>query len=119
MAKPGINFELSEESKNQAIRYVEESGFYKNRLADFLGISRPTLNKLLEEDSDFFTAIKAADAVFCKNLIEVVKRKNPIFILRTKYRDEFNEKGTIYDPEIEIKRVKALLEESCTKEIVD
>ncbi len=111
MATTGVDFILSEESKNLAIKYIEESGFYKGRLADFLGISRPTLNKLLEEYSDLFTAFKRADAVFCKKLIDKVAERNPIFILRTRYKDEFNERGlTSYDPEEEIQRMARMMD---------
>ena len=84
MALQGVTYELTEENKDYAVRYCQQGGFYKNRLADFLGISRPTLDKLLEDNPDFFTALKRADAVFCKNLIDAVSRKNPIFILKTK-----------------------------------
>lgn len=89
MATQGITFELSEKEKELAIKYVEESGFYKNRLADYLSISRPTLYKILEEDGGFFTRLKRADAIFCKNLIEAVKKREPLYILKTKYREEF------------------------------
>lgn len=118
MATTGITFELTEESKQHAVKYVEESGLFKNRLADFLGISRPTLDKLLEEDQDFFTSLKRADAIFCKNLITEVKRKNPFFILRTKYRAEFNDVLKIgFDPEVAIREVRAIFEANTTKEI--
>lgn len=111
MATQGVAFELTEENREYAVKYVEESGFYKNRLADFLGISRPTLDKLLEENPDFFTSLKRADSVFCKNLIDIVSKKNPIFILRTKYRDEFNNySGLPYDPEEEIRRITKLFD---------
>lgn len=89
MATQGITFELTEKEKELATKYVEESGFYKNRLADYLGISRPTLYKVLEENDDFFTHLKRADAIFCKSLIESIKKKDPAFILRTKFREEF------------------------------
>ncbi len=117
MATPGIPFELSEESKQHAIKYVEESGLYKNRLADFLGISRPTLDKVLEENPDFFTTLKRSDAIFCKNLIDGVKKKNPYLILRTKYSEEFPEaKNTVgYDPEFELQRLKQTIDESVDK----
>ncbi len=118
MATPGITFELTEESKQHALKYVEESGFYKNRLADFLSISRPTLDKLLEEDVDFFTSIKRADAIFCKSLIDGVKKKNPYLILKAKYSEEFHETLKFgFDPEVEIQKVKQLIEESTTKEL--
>ena len=89
MATQGITFELTEKEKELAIKYVEESGFYKNRLADYLSVSRPTLYRVLEEDTDFFTRLKRADAIFCKSLIESIKKKDPIFILKTKFREEF------------------------------
>ena len=104
---------MSEESKKLAIKYIEESGFYKGRLADFLGISRPTLNKLLEEDNDLFTAFKRADAIFCKKLIDKVAERNPIFILRTRYKDEFDERSICsYDPDEVIQNMVRLMDES-------
>jgi len=110
MAVQGICFQLTDKDKKFAIKYVEKSGFYKSRLADFLSISRPTLDKLLEEDNDFFTSLKRADAIFCKNLIEEVSRKNPAFILKTKYRKEFDDTLTIVvDPEEELKRIHRLI----------
>jgi hypothetical protein len=72
-----ITFELTEKEKKHAIKYVEESGLYKNRLSAFIGISRPTLYKLLDEDMDCFTRLKRADAIFCKILIESVSKKTP------------------------------------------
>lgn len=90
MATSGITFELTEKEKELAVKYVEESGLFKNRLADFIGISRPTLYKLLEEDTDFFTRLKRADTIFCKSLIVSVKKKDPMFLLKKKYIEEFN-----------------------------
>lgn len=105
MAITGITYELTEETKQQAIRYVEESGYYKNRLAHFLGISRPTLDKILKENEDFFTALKHADSIFCKSLINTAIKKDPIFILRTRYREEFDEKNFFaYTPKWEIEK---------------
>lgn len=118
MATQGVNFELTQEGIQHAIKYVEESGFFKNRLADFLEISRPTLDKILDENPDFFTSLKRADAVFCKNLIESVIKKNPFFILKTKYREEFNEDLKFgFDPELEIQKIRVMLDEGTTKEI--
>ena len=118
MATPGTPFELTEKTKQQAIRYVEDSGFFKNRLAAFLGISRPTLDKVFDEEPDFFTQIKRADASFCKNLIAQVSKKNPVFILKTRYRDEFNEAfSPDFEPEAAIQKVKSILEENTTKEL--
>ncbi|OGH15980.1 MAG: hypothetical protein A3F30_02475 [Candidatus Levybacteria bacterium RIFCSPHIGHO2_12_FULL_37_12] len=118
MAMSGVKIELTEKDKEFAIRYVEESGFYKTRLADFLEVSRPTLDKILEENPDFFTSLKRADAVFCKNLIDVVRKKTPTFILRTKYREEFNDTLKFgFDPEAEIQRIKKIIDEGTTKEI--
>lgn len=118
MATTGIKFELTDSDKTHAVKYVEESGFYKNRLADFLSISRPTLDKLLEENADFFTALKRADAIFCKSLIEGVKKRNPFLILKTKYNEEFHETIKFgFDPEVEIQKVKQMIEESSTKEL--
>jgi len=112
MATPGIPYELTEETKQYAVKYVEESGLFKNRLADFLSISRPTLDRVLEENEDFFTALKRADSVYCKSLIDIVSKKNPIFILRTKYRAEFDEKNVFtFDPEVEFQRTKKLMME--------
>jgi len=118
MATTGIKFELTEGDRAHALKYVEESGFYKNRLADFLSISRPTLDKLLEEDTDFFTALKRADAIFCKGLIEGVKKRSPFLILKYKYNEEFHENIKFgFDPEVEIQKVKKLIDESSTKEL--
>ena len=81
-------------------------------------MSRPTLDKILEENPDFFTSLKRADAVFCKNLIDVVRKKTPTFILRTKYREEFNDTLKFgFDPEAEIQRIKKIIDEGTTKEI--
>lgn len=105
---------IDKKTKEFAVRYVMETGFYKSRLAGFLGISRPTLDKILEEDKGFFTAIQAANAIFCKDLILQVKRKNPTFLLKTRFRDEFNDNLRIgaYDPEEEIKKIAKLIDES-------
>lgn len=110
MATPGITFALTEESKQHAIKYVEKSGLYKTRLADFLSISRPTLDKALDENPDFFTALKRADAIFCKRLIDNVAKKNPTFILKTKYREEFNDTSPHgFDPATELERIRQLI----------
>jgi hypothetical protein len=117
MATQGVTFKLTEEIKGYAVKYAEESGFYKNRLADFLGISRPTLDKILEENPDFFTSLRMADAKFCKMLIEKVSLKNPVFILRSKYRNEFNDNVTgLYDPETMIKRMVDLMDDETDEE---
>lgn len=110
MATQGVTFELTEEIVEYAIKYTEASGFYKSRLADFLGISRVTLDKLLDENPDFFTSLKMADAKFCKTLIERVSLKNPIFILRTRYKEEFNDTARLYDPEEQIQRMVELMD---------
>lgn len=89
---------LDSRDKKLAIKYVVATGFYKSRLASYLGISRPTLDKILEEDASFFTALKAADSVFCKDLIINTARKNPAFILKTKYKEEFDEDKPTFDP---------------------
>lgn len=118
MATPGIPFELTEDTRKHAIRYVEDSGLFKNRLAAFMGISRPTLDKVLDEHPDFFTQLQRADAVFCKSLIDSVRKKNPMFILKTKYRDEFNEMFSInFDPETAIQKVKEILETNTSKDL--
>ena len=110
MATQGVTFELTEEIKEYAIKYTEASGFYKSRLADFLGISRVTLDKLLDENPDFFTNLKMADSRFCKMLIERVSLKNPIFILRTRYKEEFNDTTRLYDPEEQIQKMIELMD---------
>ena len=120
MATTGIPYVLTEETKEHAIYYVEESGLYKNRLANFLGISRPTLDKVLEENEDFFTSLKRADAVFCKSLIDLVKKKNPSFLLKTKYREEFDDSIRLssYNPEEQIKKMVALMDSDSDEEII-
>jgi len=120
MATPGVSFEITDDIKTFAVKYVEESGFYKNRLADFLGISRPTLDKVLEENNDFFTSLKRADAVFCKSLIDLVKKKNPSFLLKTKYREEFDDSIRLssYNPEEQIKKMVALMDSDSDEEII-
>jgi hypothetical protein len=112
MATPGIIFELTEERKAYAIRYVEEGGLFKSRLADFMEISRPTLDRVLNENPDFFTSLKRANAVFCKTIIDLVKKKNPTFLLRSKYRDEFDDsiRLTNYDPQEQIKLMTELMD---------
>ncbi len=51
-------------------------------------------------------------------MIDGVKKKNPFLILRTKYREEFNDTLRIgFDPEEEIQRVKRILEAETTKEL--
>jgi len=115
MALQGVSYELTDEIRQFAIKYVEESGFYKYRLADFLGISRPTFNKVLEENPDFFTALKRADAIFCKNLIDIVRNKNPVFLLKHRYKDEFSDSPTSYKPEEEIKKILNLIDEEFNK----
>lgn len=73
-----------------AIQYVKISGLYKNRLADYMSVSRRTLYRILNRNKDFDTALKRADAEFCANLI---CRANPTKILTTKYWEEFGEKA--------------------------
>lgn len=119
MATTGVDYILSEEGKGYAIKYVEESGFCKTRLADFLEISRPTLDKLLEENPDLFASLKRADTVFCKMLIDKVVDKNPLFLLKTRYKDEFNENINSFDPEVEIQRIMKRIEEVSTKDTPD
>src|SRR3990167_10632169 len=120
MALQVVTYELTEENKDYAVRYCQQGGFYKNRLADFLGISRPTLDKLLEENPDFFTSLKRADAVFCKSLIDLVKKKNPSFLLKTKYREEFDDSIRLssYNPEEQIKKMVALMDSDSDEEII-
>lgn len=116
MAITGVKFKLSENDKEKAIKYVKESGFFKGRLADFLEISRPTLNKIIQEDTDFFTSLRHADSIFCKSLIDEVKKKNPIFLLRMRYKEEFNDSNSMgYDPEVELKRLNDMIIEMTSK----
>lgn len=108
---------LDQQIKRLAIRYVAETGFFKNRLAAYLTISRPSLDKVLEENPDFFTELKAADALYCKDLINLVKKKNPIFLLKTRYREEFNDDFRLgsYDPEEELKKIFKIIHEACSQ----
>ena len=92
MAKRGQEYIPSEEVKELSIKYVESSGLFKNRLADYLGVSRPTLDRVLQKDFEFFTSLKRADSRFCQNLIEKVSQKDPKFLLLYKYGDEFRKK---------------------------
>lgn len=71
----GIKMQLLYEEKKKAYMYVLVSGFYKVRLAQFLSISRPTLDRMLHDDPHFFTQLQAADAEFCKKLIMQVAKK--------------------------------------------
>jgi hypothetical protein len=121
MATPGIPFELTEESKRQALIYVESSGFFKNRLSNFLSISRPTLDRILEDDNNFFTSIKRADAVFCQSLIDLVKKKNPAFLLKTKYREEFDTSIRFinYEPEEQIRKMTELMDSESDEDFVE
>ena len=84
--------ELVKKQRELAIQYVKVSGFWRQALADYLGISKPTLLQILKKDEGFLTALKAADAEFRKEIIELAKVKRPDFILKTKYREEFPEK---------------------------
>ena len=83
---------LSEKEKKLAIQYVQTSGLFKNRLADFLMIGRRTLYRLLDRDKNFDTRLLRADSVFCADLI---KRANPTKLLQMKYSDEFKDKLSI------------------------
>ena len=83
---------LSVKEKKLAIQYVQTSGLFKNRLADFLMIGRRTLYRLLDRDKDFGTRLLRADSIFCADL---VKRANPTKILQMKYSDEFKDKLSI------------------------
>ena len=84
--------ELVKKQKELAVQYVKVSGFWRQALADYLGISKPTLLQILKKDEGFLTVLKAADAEFRKEIIELAKVKRPDFILKTKYREEFPEK---------------------------
>lgn len=79
---------LTKKDLDLAIQYVKISGLYKNRLADYMSVSRRTLYRILDRNKDFDTALKRADAEFCANLIN---RANPTKILTTKYWEEFGE----------------------------
>lgn len=104
---------LDDKNRELAIRYVVATGFYKNRVASYLGISRPTLDKIFEEDPSFFTQLTAADSVFCKNLIIKTANKNPAFLLKTRYREEFDDSSRIsVDPEEEIKKLTKIIDSS-------
>lgn len=108
---------LTQEIKDFAIKYVAATGFYKSRLSNYLCISRPTLDKILEEDPQFFTQLKSADALFCKDLIVRTAKKNPAFILKTKYKDEFddNANSQIFDPEEEIRKLAQIIDSSAVR----
>lgn len=103
---------LDEKNRDLAIRYVVATGFYKSRVASYLGISRPTLDKIFKEDPSFFTQLKGADAVFCKDVIIKTANKNPAFILKTKYKEEFDDKIRFegLDPEEEIKKIAKIID---------
>lgn len=105
--------QLLYEEKKKAYMYVLVSGFYKVRLAQFLSISRPTLDRMLHDDPHFFTQLQAADAEFCKKLIMQVAKKNPTFILKTKYRTEFPDNSTISikDSRDDIGKMKQYIDE--------
>jgi hypothetical protein len=121
MATPGIPFELTEEIKRQAIVYVESTGLFKNRLSNFMGVSRPTLDRVLEQDDDFFTRLKIADSKFCQSLIESVKKKNPAFLLKTKYREEFDTSVRFinYDPEEQIRKMVEMMDSDSDENFVE
>lgn len=89
MAKPSEKLILTNKEKDFALIYVRASGFYKSRLANYLKISRPTLNRIFNDDPGFFTNVEAANAEFCKELIERAKDKNPLFLLERMFRKEF------------------------------
>lgn len=80
---------LTDEQKKAAIQYVQLSGLYMLRLAKFLRISYPTLQKIFKEDQTFFKEIEAAEADFIQNVVKAVHEKRPDFILKSKYADEF------------------------------
>lgn len=103
---------LDKKTKEMTLKYVMATGFYKTRVADYLAISRPTFDKILENDPVFFTALKAADAVFCKDLIMLTAKKNPSFLLKTKYKDEFNDDNPHpdFNPEEELKKIDKIIQ---------
>lgn len=107
---------IDSKTKELAVKYVVATGFYKSRLAEYLGISRPTLDKILEEDFSFFTTLKAADSVFCKNLILNTAKKNPAFLLKTKYGEEFNENKPNFDPVGDLNKIMTKIDEMFTSE---
>lgn len=84
--------EITKNQRDLAVKYVKVSGFWRQALADYLEISKPTLLQILKEDGGFLTALQAADAEFRKEIVELTKVKRPDFILKTKYREEFPEK---------------------------
>lgn len=83
---------ITKEQRDLAVKYVKVSGFWRQALADYLEISKPTLLQILKQDEGFLTALQAADAEFRKEIVELTKAKRPDFILKTKYREEFPEK---------------------------
>lgn len=87
--------ELVKKQKELAIQYVKVSGFWRQALADYLEISKPTFLQILKEDEGFLTALQAADAEFRKEIVQLTKVKRPDFLLKTKYREEFPEKVEI------------------------
>ena len=107
---------LEKTTKQLAVKYVVATGFYKSRLAGYLGISRPTLDKILAEDSSFFTTLQAADAVFCKDLIINTAKKNPAFLLKTKYKEEFDENKPSRDPVDDLNKILKKIEDLYTEE---
>lgn len=112
MAKRGAKkIKLSEEEKRQAILYIKKSGFYKNRLADYLGIARNTLYRILDDDPKFYTRIKKANAFFCSNLI---KKADTKFLLKNMFNEEFQDKMTLehkINPKEEMKKIDDKIKE--------
>ena len=72
-----------------AINYVMKTGFYKLRLAAFLEIDYNTLNRILKDQPEFSNKLKKAEAIYIGNLVTNANMKNPMDILKTKYRAEF------------------------------
>lgn len=90
--KPGAKLIVVEPNSYMevmAINYVMQTGFYKLRLADFLEITFKTLDRILKDQPDFYNKLKKAEAIYVGNLISNANVKNPIDILKTKYRKEF------------------------------
>lgn len=77
---------FTEQQKHMAIKYVEDSGLYKIRIADLLGVDRKTFDKILKQDKEFKINLDRADSIFFANL---VSRAKPEFILRNRFPDEF------------------------------
>lgn len=89
-AKPGPDPRvLTDEEKQAAVLYVRATGFWAYRLADYLHMDYKTLKRILKDDPELSTRLKAAESEFKGELIRATIAKRPDFILETKYKDEF------------------------------